>query len=82
MVPANSSVRCCLAKEEVPHRVSTVPLTAAGINETEQSGLPNRSIRFSCFEQELPGPCSIRVPTTPKTTRVATCLVWNGLLTN
>jgi hypothetical protein len=60
---ANPSVRHCLIEEEAPHQAPAVPLTAARINETGPSGLPNWSIRFSYFEQELSAPCSIRVPT-------------------
>jgi hypothetical protein len=40
-----------------------VPLTTVEIDETEPPSLPNRTVPFSCFEQELLTPCSIHVPT-------------------
>jgi hypothetical protein len=40
-----------------------MPLTATSPNETEHSNLSTRSIRFSCFEQQLLTPYSIHVPT-------------------
>jgi hypothetical protein len=39
------------------------PLIAVRIDETEHSGLSNRSIRFSYFKHELPTPCLIHVRT-------------------
>jgi hypothetical protein len=40
-----------------------MPLTATGPDETGHSSLPNRSIQFSCFKQELPAPSFIHVLT-------------------
>jgi hypothetical protein len=40
-----------------------VPLTTVEIDKTEPPSLPNRTVPFSCFEQELLTPCSIHVPT-------------------
>jgi hypothetical protein len=63
VVLAYSSVRCHLIEEEDLRRASAVTLTATEIDETEPSGLPNQTVQFSYFMQELLTPCLICVTT-------------------
>jgi hypothetical protein len=51
------------SEEKLPRRVTAVPLTAVGINKTEPSGLPNRTIQFFLFLEGASGSRPIRVAT-------------------
>jgi hypothetical protein len=54
-------VRCQLAERRMPSLEPTVSLTAVGPDEIEPSGLPNRTIQFSLFQEEAFSSCSFGV---------------------
>jgi hypothetical protein len=47
----------------MPSPELTMPFTASGPDEIGHFSLNNRSIQFSCVQQELLASCSIHVPT-------------------